>query len=297
MLTLLTLISRLPFRVLYCISDVIYVFVYLIFGYRRKIVRRNLSESFPEMSEKELRETERKFYHWLCDYFMETVKLLTVSDEELYRRVEQRGLDEVYAQFKEGQSCSLFLGHQGNWEMLSASKVFWPESMKDFVAGLIYHPLRNKGMDDIMLKARSQHHGTCIPKNNILREAVKYRKQGIRYVFGYIFDQTPKWENIHLWLDFLHHNTPVFTGAERITRRMNDAAVFADFERPERGKYIVNYTLITNDPASLPENELTKRCFEILENAIMRDPYLYLWTHNRWKRTYEEWIERQQESK
>ena len=108
-------------------------------------------------------------------------------------------------------------------------------------------------------------------------------------LFGYIADQSPKWENIHLWLPFMNHDTAVFTGAERITRKMQDAVVYVDLERPRRGLYVCTLHLITDRPQDLPPNELTRLSFQWLEKSIRRAPQYYLWTHNRWKRTHEEY--------
>ena len=101
-----------------------------------------------------------------------------------------------------------------------------------------------------------------------------------------------KWENIHLWLPFLHHDTPVFTGGERIMRKMNNAVFYVDMERPRRGYYIVTFRLITRQPNELEPDGITRRFFEMLEQTIRRDPRYYLWTHNRWKRTHEEFDRR-----
>lgn len=289
---ILTLISRLPFRVLYAISDVVYFFVYWIVGYRKNVVRKNLSSSFPEKSKEELREIEKKFYHWLCDYFVETLKLLSITPEEMKKHMEFRGLEKLVAVKKEGQGVSSFLGHYCNWEWLSAAGLYWP--WPGDVMGLIYHPLRSDTFDNLMIKMRSSLGGTCINKKHILRELVNCRRNKQGYQFGYIFDQSPKWENIHLWIDFLNHKTPVFTGAERIARKMNDLVVYVGMERPERGKYIVNYDIISANPSEEPENELTKKGFAMLEESIRKNPEFYLWTHNRWKRTYEEYQQREQ---
>lgn len=281
-------LSRLPFKVLYVISDIVYVILYYLVGYRKKIVRKNLSTSFPEKSEAELREIERKFYRWLCDYFVETLKLLTITPEEMKRHLEFRGLDMVKAQKKEGQGVAAFLGHYCNWEWLSAIGIYWPWPGDEM--GLIYHPLRNDTIDDLMLKMRSSLGGVCVKKKHILRELVALRRRKQNYLMGYIFDQSPKWENIHLWLDFLNHNTPVFTGAERIARKMNDIVVFVSMERPERGRYIATFHLLSSEPSNVPEYELTRKGFALLEESVRRQPEFYLWTHNRWKRTYEEYL-------
>lgn len=292
---ILTLISRLPFKVLYVISDMVYVLVYYLIGYRKNIVRKNLTASFPEKNEKELREIERKFYHWLCDYFVETLKLLTITPEEMKKHLEFRGLEKLVEVKKDGQGVSAFLGHYCNWEWLSAAKLYWP--WQDAEMGLIYHPLRNEKFDRLMLNMRSSLGGVCIPKQHILRELVALRRKGQDYQFGYIFDQSPKWDSIHLWLDFLHQKTPVFTGAERIAKKVNDLVVFVSMERPERGKYVANYHIISDNPKELPEYELTKRGFAMLENDIRRNPEFYLWTHNRWKRTYDEYLKKIENNK
>ena len=292
---LVRLLSRLPFKVLYAISDIVYLLVYHVVGYRKKIVRKNLTASFPEKNEKELREIERKFYHWLCDYFVETLKLLTITPEEMKKHLEFRGLEKLVEVKKDGQGVSAFLGHYCNWEWLSAAKLYWP--WQDAEMGLIYHPLRNEKFDRLMLNMRSSLGGVCIPKQHILRELVALRRKGQDYQFGYIFDQSPKWDSIHLWLDFLHQKTPVFTGAERIAKKVNDLVVFVSMERPERGKYVANYHIISDNPKELPEYELTKRGFAMLENDIRRNPEFYLWTHNRWKRTYDEYLKKIENNK
>ena len=200
---------------------------------------------------------------------------------------EIRGLDQIEQIFDEGRNCAGILGHYCNWEWLSATQPYF-KRYPEGVIGLIYHPLYNEVFDRLFLKLRSAHHGTCIPKNDILRYQITYKKENRRSLFGYISDQSPKWENMHLWVDFLHHDTPVFTGAERIMQKMNNAVFYLDMERPCRGKYICTYRLITAEAAKEEEFYITRRFFEMLEENIRRQPAFYLWTHNRWKRGREE---------
>ncbi len=250
-------ISLLPFRLLYCIADFEYFMMYYVIKYRRGIVRKNLTTSFPEKSEEEIVDIEKKFYRWFSDYFFEAVKLLSISDKELRRRFKVYNSEEVEQCFQEGQDVAAILGHYCNWEWLSC-------------VGIV-----------------------PIPKKDILRYLVDYKRKNIRSLFGYISDQGPKWENIHLWLPFLNHpETPVFTGGERIMRKMNDAVFYVEMSRPKRGYYTATYKLITRNPNSLPEHEITRRFFKMLEETIRRNPPYYLWTHNRWKRTREEFDKR-----
>lgn len=279
-------LSLLPFRVLYGISDFFYLIMYHIVGYRKKVVRKNLSSSFPEKTSQELKEIERGFYHWLCDYFVETLKLLTVSDETLLKHIEFRNAEQIEEYYDKGQTCAAILGHYCNWELLSATGLAFKRH-KEAVCGLIYHPLRSKIFDMLFKDIRQSKGGVCIPKQEILRYLVRYKREKRMWLFGYISDQSPKYLNIHCWLPFLNHDTPVFTGGEKIMKKMNDAVFYVDMQRPERGKYICTFRLITDKPVEMQENEITKIFFEMLENTIKRDPRLYLWTHDRWKRNHE----------
>jgi len=279
-------LSLLPFRVLYALSDVLYVVLFYVLRYRRSIVRANLSSSFPDRDEAWLRDVERRFYRWFGDYFMESIKLLSISRSELQKRFTVVGAEEVEKCFRNGQNAAAILGHYCNWEWLSCVGIAFPS---DRCMGLIYHPLRNKVFDRLFIAIRSsQPNSLTVPKKDILRELLTLKQKDVRSLFGYIADQGPKWENIHLWLPFLNHETPVFTGAERIMRRMNDAVFYVDMARPRRGYYSCTFRLITKDPAAMPEYDITRRFFQLLETSIRRDPAYYLWTHNRWKRTHEE---------
>ena len=279
-------LSLLPFRVLYGISDFFYLIMYHIVGYRKKVVRNNLSSSFPEKTSQELKEIERGFYHWLCDYFVETLKLLTVSDETLLKHIEFRNAEQIEEYYDKGQTCAAILGHYCNWELLSATGLAFKRH-KEAVCGLIYHPLRSKIFDMLFKDIRQSKGGVCIPKQEILRYLVRYKREKRMWLFGYISDQSPKYLNIHCWLPFLNHDTPVFTGGEKIMKKMNDAVFYVDMQRPERGKYICTFRLITDKPAEMQENEITTHFFKMLEDTIKRDPRLYLWTHDRWKRNHE----------
>ena len=282
-------LSLLPMWCLYRLSDMGFVLIYYILRYRRNVVKSNLTSSFPEKSQEELKEIERKFYRWFADYFIESVKLLSISKEELSKRLTIINANHIEECFKEGQDCAGILGHYCNWEWLSCIGISLPSDRK---IGLIYKPIRNKTIDKLFYQLRSCVGGVPVPKNEILRYLVQYRKEGVRSLFGYISDQSPRWQNIHLWLPFLNHETPVFTGTERIMRKMNNAVYYVEMNRPKRGYYTCEFHLITKNPQSMPEHEITRQFFKLLEQSIKNQPHLYLWTHKRWKRTKEEFDSR-----
>jgi len=285
------LLSLFPLRVLYLLSDFEYLMMFYVIRYRRCIVRRNLTTSFPEKSQKEIHDIEKKFYHWFADYFFEAVKLLSISDSELRKRFKVVNSEEVEECFQQGQNVAAILGHYCNWEWLSCVGIELPENR---IMGLVYHPLRNKPFDELFKRIRThEKNGVVVPKKDILRYLVGYKRDNVMSIFGYISDQGPKWENIHLWTSFLNHpETPVFTGSERIMRKMNDAVFYVEMSRPRRGYYTATYKLITREPNSMPEHEITRIFFRMLEDTIRREPGYYLWTHNRWKRTKEEFNRR-----
>jgi len=280
-------LSLLPFWFLYGMADFFFLLLYYIIRYRRKIVRKNLTASFPEMTPKEVKRVERRFYRWLCDYAVETTKLLSMNNEKLLRHLEFRGGEQMEECYAQGRNCAGIMGHFCNWEWVSAIGLAFPH-YPQVVKALVYHPLYNEAFDKLFIDIRTAHGGVCVPKRDILRHIVTLKREEKQYFFGYVSDQSPKWENMHLWLDFLHHDTPVFTGAERIMQKMNEAVFYIDMERPRRGKYICTLRLITVNAAQEEEFAITRRFFKMLEESIHRQPECYLWTHNRWKRGREE---------
>lgn len=284
-------VSLLPLRLLYCFSDVFSFVLCHIIRYRRGIVRRNLTTSFPEKPLSEIKDIEKKFYRWFCDYFFEAIKLLSMSDDELGRRLHVLNPEVHERWFAKGRSTAAILGHYCNWEWLSRVGKDMNQSRR---MCLIFDPLHSKAMDYLFYRIRLYPPtGIPTPKKDILRQLLRWKQQGVMSLSGYIADQAPKWENTHLWLPFLNHpETPVFTGSERIMKKMDNAVFYVRMTRPRRGCYDVEFIPITDDPRSLPDGEITRRFFTMLEQTIREAPEFYLWTHNRWKRTKEEFDRR-----
>ena len=282
-------LSLLPLRVLYVLSDLLYLLVSRIVRYRHRVIWNNLKTSFPEKTDQEIRRIEHDFYHYFCDYLVETIKMMTISERQLRQRMTFTGMEELNRVLSSGQSCAVYLGHVGNWEWIT-SLPFWVSS--DVQCAQIYHPLENAASDKLFLKVRERLGARCIAMNDTLREVVRYRREGRTICVGYISDQKPHWVNIHHWVDFLNHDTPVLTGTERIVRSTGHAVFYADVTRKRRGYYNCDLQLITTDPKSTNEWELTDRYFSALEQTIRRDPAIWLWSHDRWKRTREEFNRR-----
>jgi KDO2-lipid IV(A) lauroyltransferase len=285
----LWLVSLLPFPVLYAISDFISLFVRKF--YRTKVVRENLRTAFPEKSAQELKDIERKFYHQLCDNFVEDIKMLSMSKEETMRRMTFSGLEEIKKRHEAGQTLHfLYLSHFGNWEWIASINY----SMQPWgTTGQIYHPLRNDAMDELFIHLRGQYGGVNIKMKETFRRILQLRKEGKNYTIGFISDQQPKWASIHHFVPFLNHDTAVFIGAEHIARKVDAFMMYGRMSRPKRGYYHLDIIPMEDHPASVPETTLTDRYFELLEADIKEHPEMWLWTHKRWSRTKEEWLKRQ----
>ena len=283
--------SKLPFGVHYFCSDyILYPLVYKLVGYRKKVVRRNLANSFPEKSEEERRQIERDFYHLFCDYIVETIKLADMKPEQMMKHMAFKGMDKVEEYAKEGRSVVVYIAHSPNWEWITSLPLFLKD--QSIVFGQIYHPLRNDAFDRIFLELREQYGSISIPMKRTLRQILEMKKQGKHFCIGFVADQIPKWEAIHHWVNFMHQETPVFTGTEKIARMTDSAVFFMSLKRVKRSEYEAEFHLITEDCKMVPDNGITERYFQLVEDHLRQYPAQWLWTHNRWKRTKEEWEKR-----
>lgn len=285
-------LSLLPLRVHYLFADLLYFLVAHVVKYRRKVIMKNLANSFPEKSEQERERIARDYYHFFCDYIAETLKFGTMSHESIKRHMVFKGADEISRIVNEGQSVALFLGHYGNWEWVTSIKLWLDKINRPAGYGHIYHPLENEAMDKLFLSFRNRMGSTSVPMRETLRWILNHKREDRPTVLGYIADQVPVWENIHHWLTFFNQETPVFTGVERIARSQNQAVIYIDIKRVKRGYYECEIQVVTRDPASWEDNEITNECFRRLEQTIRRAPQYWLWSHNRWKRTREEFDRR-----
>ncbi len=279
-------ISLFPLKLLYVLSDGLFYLVYYVVRYRRPLVRKNLTSSFPDKSEGEIVKIEKGFYSWFCDYIVETLKLFTMSKEQMCRRMVFRNTEAIEKAVAEGRSCAVYLGHYGNWEWIS-SLPLWVSDKATCLQ--IYHVLENKAFDALFLRVRSRMGSDSIPMEDTLKSIIRRKAEGQRMVIGFIADQVPLWNSIHYWSNFLHHDTPVFTGTERIAKHQDMAVFYLDVTRPKRGYYEADFKLVSDKIQEEPKFAVTESYMKLLEATIRRAPQYWLWSHNRWKRTHEEY--------
>ena len=281
LLNFLSVIARLPLKVLYLFSDIAYFFIYCAVRYRRKTVRHNLELVYGTSDRRKIIGIEKGFYHHLCDCIAETVKLLHISDEEIDRRAEVINGEYIDDIIRSGHSVVLFLGHYGNWEWVQAIIHHLREPL---VGGQIYRPLHNKVMDMVMLKIRSRFGLECIPQNKAVRRLLEIKGSGQKFVIGFISDQRPIGKKLHHWTQFLGQDTPYVVGGETIGSHVDARFVYLDVEKVSRGHYRMTFCPVSPDPEDDGPYPYTREFMKMLEKTISREPAYWLWSHKRWKR-------------
>lgn len=275
------ILGRLPLKAGYVIADALSFIAERLVRYRRKVILDNLRTSFPDKSDREIRKICHDFYRFLADYFIETIRLGKMSADEIKRRMTFENPELIDELTRQGISVAFVLGHYCNWEWLSSL----PLHLKGYaVPSQIYHPLENADADRAFARIRSRFGCRNIPMRDTLRYLAAKHSEGITTATGFIADQSPLYASTHLWLDFLNHETGVFTGPEKIMRRYRGAMVYCHVERPRRGYYHCRFELICDDVSAVPEFEPTRTYFRKLEAQIVTTPHLWLWSHRRWKR-------------
>lgn len=280
-------LAFLPLWMLYLLSDFTAWLAHSIVRYRRKVVRDNLESSFPEKSDRDLKKIEKGFYRFLADYGVETLKMLTMSKATMSRRLILQNQEPVCNAIDKGRNVILFLGHYCNWEWVSSLPLHFPKRMEGCQ---VYHYLHNKAMDKLFMKIRTRFGAQNIEMGDIFRKIIGWKRHDIPVVCGLIADQVPHLD-LHLFLDFLNHETGVYTGPERIARFLDAEVWYCHLTRPRRGYYTLRFEPVTLSPTKEPLFDITRRCFALLEANIREAPQYWLWSHRRWKRGRAEFME------
>lgn len=275
-LGLLYLVSFLPLWIIYRISDAISFLLYYVIGYRREVLMKNLSIAFPEKTEREKKHIIKKFYKNFADTFLEAIKLLSMSESSLRKRVQFD--PSIFKElFATGKSCQVHLGHNFNWEWVNVRVA--RELPYSFL--VVYMPIGSKIIDRLFKYFREKTGSILLPATDMRNAMIPYRNQ--QYMMGLVADQNPGNPAKAYWVKFFGRWTPFVTGPEKNARANNVGVVFARFYKPRRGYYVVETKLAGLNPADMKEGELTLQYVRYLEEVIRKQPEVYLWSHNRWK--------------
>jgi KDO2-lipid IV(A) lauroyltransferase len=272
-------ITLLPLKVLYLLADLLYLILYYIIGYRRKVVATNLSNSFKGKSPVELKKIEKKFYRHLCDMLVEGLKLTHMNEKEIMRRMKMTNPEVFSDIYSKGKSAFLILGHYGNWEWLTAIPLFANEHK----SVSIYKPLKNKNFDNLINKLRSSTGAKMVDMRNILREILENRSKNVPALYLSIADQTPPKGEIRYWTQFMNQETPFYNGTEKLAIKYNIPVYYLSITKIKRGYYTFVIEPICIESEKTDTDWITGQYAARLEKEILNRPEHYLWSHRRWK--------------
>ncbi|MFD2871213.1 lysophospholipid acyltransferase family protein [Mucilaginibacter ximonensis] len=271
----LYLISLLPFWLLYLLADALFVVLYHLIGYRRKVTQENLRNSFPEKSDGERADIERKYYRYLADLMLEIIKMTSISKKQLQRRMvctNPQWADEHKAA---GKSITAVTGHYCNWEWVSLE---FSTHTRLFV---VYKTLADEVMDNYFLRMRTRFGAVGVPMPQTLKTCLAHKDEFT--VSAFAGDQTPPMATANYFTVFLNQPTAVFLGIEKIAKRVDSAVIFCDMRRIKRGYYEYTMVSLIEDAKNTAEYEITEAHTKYLEAMIRREPQYWLWSHKRWK--------------
>lgn len=278
-LTIITFIFQIiPFGVLYFISDLVYFLMYYVIGYRKKVVFQNLKNSFPGKSEKEIIDISKKFYHHFCDISLESIKGLSISEQQILKRYKILNPEIANRFFKQNKDIMVLASHYCNWEwgMLACDKQF------EHTCAYLYKPLTNKYVQDFSIKRRSRFGGDFVSIDDTVKYFGAEKPKPVLYVMA--ADQSPSSAGKAYWTQFLNQDTGFLHGPEKYASGLNMPVVFFDIRRVKRGFYEVKVSEISDSPKYFPKGKLTKIYADLVEQVIRKKPEDWLWTHKRWKR-------------
>ncbi len=268
----------LPFPILYLFSDFIYIIVYHLIGYRKKVVRENIAIALPNLSKQERLIIEKKSYHHLCDMFLEMIKTMTISENEINKRFIFTNLD-VYKKLEAKQkSIALMVSHYASYE--------WVISLNhkvNFIGYAIYKKINNPYFDKLVRSIRSRFKAILITNKETIPLIIENNRNKILSTYGFASDQSPKITSTYHWQKFMGIEVPVHTGAEMLAKKYDMSVVFLKVEKIKRGYYKASFELLSENCKEVPNYEITDKFIKMVEQQIYEAPEYYLWTHRRWK--------------
>lgn len=275
---ILWFISILPFRLLYALSDFLYILMYYVFRYRKQTVIDNLRLVFPEKSVHEIKIITKKFFHHFCDMILESIKSMNISLESMKARYTFKNLDIIKEFEKQNKSIVLMCAHYGSWEW-----IFILQTYTTHRGYGIYKRLQNKYFDRLIKSIRARYNSYLITTKETFSVLEDAKKNGILSMNGFASDQSPKKHKAHHWNEFMGIKVPVHTGAEMLAKKLDMPVVFFAVERKKRGYYEATFQTLAEKPTDFKDYEITDKFLKLVEAQIHEAPEYYLWTHKRWK--------------
>ncbi|MBI3135054.1 MAG: lysophospholipid acyltransferase family protein [Bacteroidetes bacterium] len=270
-------VSFLPLGVLYFISSVIAFLTYHVVRYRRKVVRQNLKAAFPEKSDKEIKAIEVGFYKHFCDFIMESIKAISISEKQLAKRTSIKNPELIEKFYAANKNLIVTCGHYNNWEFYALSL---PKLLK-YKTYSVYQPLKNTFYDTILYNSRIRNGMTLIKTRDLLPFFSEQKNEKRMVII--VNDQSPSNIQTAHWNTFLNQPTGWNIGPEKLAKKYDYAVLFGYSKRVRRGYYEVEFSTISENPTAMPDGTITNAYSKILEDLIISNPRFWLWSHKRWK--------------
>jgi len=267
----------LPFRVLYVISNGLYILMYNVIGYRKKVVLQNITRSFPNKTTAEHIQITKGFYRHFCDLVLESIKVFTISQVEVNQRMKVINPDFLDRFYQQGKTVIVAGGHYNNWELFAVA-IDAPIKHK---AVAIYKPLSSLFFDKRMRESRSKYGLEMISTRKVADEFKRDSAPLRAIIFG--IDQSPRSAEKSYWSTFLNQDTAMLFGTEKYAKEYNLPVVYARINKVSRGHYVTEFVEAIENPLNTSYGEITKRMNELLEKDILKQPEYWLWSHKRWK--------------
>lgn len=272
------LISILPFWILYRISDLLFILIFHVIGYRKKVVLKNLTNSFPEKLEGEIHQTAKQFYRFFCDWLIEMIKSITISKKESIKRCYFTDTSILDKYHQEKKKLIFVMGHCGNFELGGPAMAF----NTNYQLYVVFKPLSNKYFDRLIEQKRTRFGSKVTPMKSVFKTMLHLRNSNELSATTFIADQTPSPKNAY-WTTFLNQETPIFWGTETIAKKLNYPIIYISIRQPKRGHYLMTPELLCENPASTTKGEISEMHTRRLEQDIIKQPSIWLWSHRRWK--------------
>jgi KDO2-lipid IV(A) lauroyltransferase len=280
------LLSRLPMRVLYVLSDFFFFLMFNIIGYRKIVVLENLKLAFPEKSEEERKKIAKDFFRHLTDLIMESVKAFSISEKEISKRYTYKNPELVNNFTKQGRSIALVAAHQANWEW----SISLPLVLDGNVSGA-YTKLGNPYFEKVVRSSREKYGIIGYKTSETVKGMQKNFAEKTQGLYILLSDQSPQLHKTFYWNEFFGVQVPMHTGAEILAKRFDLVVINYITRKVKRGYYETEFQLITDAPKEFEDYQITDKYTRLTENNIKQQPALYLWSHKRFKHrnSFKEW--------
>jgi Kdo2-lipid IVA lauroyltransferase/acyltransferase len=274
---MLKLLSRLPERVLYGFSGFLFFLAYYVVRHRAHVIREQLHLVFPQKPNGEIAALHKKFLRGFCDVFVEILRSMSISAQEMRERVMIRNIEVAKAYLDQGQSVMLVTAHLNNWEWLLhgfAVHLGYP-------IDAAYKPLHDAWAEKLMRGIRERFGARLIPAKQLLADYLSRR--GVVRALAMNADQAPVSSDVRYWTTFLNQDTAFYLGTEQISRAARLPVIYLAMRRIRRGYYEVELKEIWDGKERLEPTQITERYARLNEKEVLRQPADWLWSYRRWK--------------